>query len=80
MLAFEFEPPTPRIALVRARTHSPLEPFPCLFDPLVCPNTAEQWYKSQVVSLTIPERVYYVRALRSDRTEPFSHQPNTGHV
>jgi hypothetical protein len=39
MLALEFEPSTPRITKVRARTHSThsvLEPLPCVLDPPVC--------------------------------------------
>jgi hypothetical protein len=46
ILALEFEPPTPRITKVRARTHSTLEPLtPPRSSGL--PNTAERRYKSR---------------------------------
>jgi hypothetical protein len=58
MLALEFEPPTPPITKVWARTHSALELLACLLDPPVCPIQPGNGTDHEWVSLTFPEHVY----------------------
>jgi hypothetical protein len=58
MLVLEFEPPTPPITKAQARTHSALEPLPCLLDPPVCPIQSSDSTNHEWVSLTFPDRVY----------------------
>jgi hypothetical protein len=85
-LALEFEPQTPRIIQIRARTHSALKPLACLLDPILRSvqyslATARVQITNGPACLTYPERVHTAcLALRpgSDRIAIDQSMPDVG--